>query len=185
MWGLGEFVTLSGAILQNVLIAKFVPPSIPFVGYGLDFGFADDPATLMSIWRTREDLYLNQEIYGQGYTNQALGNRMEEINVSRSSRIIADSAEPKSIRELRDMGFHVISSAKGWDYKHYAAQWLQSFKHIYIIEGSTEAYREFTGWSWALDRKGNKMPQPADGDDHTVDATIYGAYKKVKRWLGI
>ncbi|NCC44907.1 MAG: PBSX family phage terminase large subunit, partial [Clostridia bacterium] len=187
MWALGEFVTVEGAILSNWDVVPRVPDGVPFHGYGLDFGFSADPATLVKIWKHNDDIYAEECIYESGLTNQALAGRMRETGVSRYDVITADSAEPKSIEELRQAGFACSGAHKSPDYKRAAAQWLQS-KHIHIVQGSTNMIREISTWSWMRDKHGNQLPKPADGDDHTVDALIYGVYDnkgktlEIRRW---
>ena len=180
MWALGEFTTLEGAILSDIDVIKRVPEWAEFVGYGLDFGYANDPAALVAIWVRNDDLYLREEMYSPGMTNQAIASYMRELGVDRSAIIRGDAAEPKSIAEICEEGFTAISGWKGPDYKRAAARWLQS-KHLHVVEGSTNLLRELSTWSWSTDKHGNILPKPADGDDHTVDATIYGIYNG-KRW---
>ncbi len=177
MWALGEFVTMEGAILDDWDTVDKVPDGVQVVGYGLDFGFANDPATVVKVYKHNDDFYVDELLYETGLTNQALGLRMKQMGISHNDIIRADSAEPKSIAELKEMGFTVLPSEKSPDYKRAAAQWLRS-KHLHLIKGSTNLIREIASWSWDRDKHGNQLPKPADGDDHTVDALIYAVYKK-------
>lgn len=181
LWGLGEFTTLEGAILtQGVEVIRegdIESLGLEYVGRGQDFGYANDPAALVSIWSSDRALALREDLYETGLTNRDLSARYGELGVSYREVIRADSAEPKSIDELRADGWLVVPAEKGPDYKRAAARWLQS-KRIYVVEGSTNLLRELASWSWDRDRSGNLLPRPADGDDHTVDATIYGAYRR-------
>lgn len=177
MWALGEFVTMEGAILDDWDTVDKVPDGVQVVGYGLDFGFANDPATVVKVYKHNDDFYVDELLYETGLTNQALGLRMKQMGISHNDIIRADSAEPKSIAELKEMGFTVLPSEKSPDYKRAAAQWLRS-KHLHLINGSTNLIREIASWSWDRDKHGNQLPKPADGDDHTVDALIYAVYKK-------
>ena len=180
MWALGEFVTVEGAILTDWNVIDKVPDGVNCIGYGLDFGYAADPATLVKIWMHNDDLYAQEIVYENGLTNPQLAQRMRENGVQRRDIIRADSAEPKSIQEIKDEGFFCVPCDKSPDYKRAAARWLQS-KHIHIVRGSTNLLREVSTWSWAIDKHGNQLPKPADGEDHTVDALIYGAYDKKKQ----
>jgi len=181
MWALGEFTTVEGVILDGWDIVNKVPSGVPFLGYGLDFGYANDPAALVAIWEHNDELYVREDLYSTGLTNQDIAERMGDLGISRSDIIRADSAEPKSIEEIKRLGFTVVPSLKGPDYKRAAANWLKS-KRIHFIEGSTNLIREASTWSWDRDRHGNVLPRPADGDDHTIDAMIYGSYRKSRRW---
>jgi len=173
MWALGEFTTVEGSILTKWDIVDKVPDGINEGYYGLDFGFSADPACLIKTWIHNDDIYAREDIYQTGLTNQALGKMMQEDGVN--GVIIADSAEPKSIAELKEMGFHIKGYEKSPDYKRAAAQWLQG-KNIHILRGSTNMVREISSWCWDRDRKGNQLPKPADGNDHTVDSLIYSCY---------
>lgn len=183
MWALGEFATLEGVILDgNWDIVKEVPEGIPFVGYGMDFGFADDPAAVIAAWKHNNEVWLKEIVHSTGLTNPELSAVMMEQGVrKRKDEIIADSAEPKSIKDLRDMGWLVYPCKKSRDYKSAAANYLRSLK-IHIIEGSFNLIREVSTWSWKRDHKGNKLPLPADGNDHGIDATIYRIYRHTAMW---
>tara|TARA_Y100000310_G_scaffold265440_1_gene276478 strand:+ start:267 stop:1466 length:1200 start_codon:yes stop_codon:yes gene_type:complete len=178
----GEIADLQHAIIKNWDIVREVPEGVQLLGYGLDFGYANDPAVLMKIWMQHEHLYLQQLVYGTGLTNQDLAERFRELGLTREDVIRADSAEPKSIAEIQREGFTCIAGEKGPDYKRAAAKWFKS-RQIHILQGSEDAIREFPNWKWDRDRFGNMLPRPADGNDHTIDASIYGAYKKPKRVL--
>jgi len=99
----------------------------------------------------------------------------------RGDEIIADSAEPKSIRELRKLGWLILSADKGPDYKRAAAQYLRSLT-IHVLEGSPNIVKEFATWSWKQDKQGNILPVVADGNDHLIDALIYRVFRRHKRW---
>lgn len=182
MWALGLFTYLKGVILRdNWDIVSEVPKGVDEVGYGLDFGFAQDPAAVIKVWQRRDEIWVKQIIYETGLTNPELSGRMEEEGIrKRRDHIVADSAEPKSIRELRNLGWIVTGSEKGPDYKRAAAQYLRGLQ-IHILEGSGDLVKEAGAWSWKQDRQGNVLPVPADGNDHGIDALIYRLYKRKKR----
>ena len=181
MWGLGEFTTIKGAIITDWDIVDEVPEGIDPAYNGLDFGFSADPATLIRTWVHNDDVWAKEEIYQTGLTNQALGAKMRLLDNEYPLGVtIADSAEPKSIQELKDMGFYVKGFPKSPDYKRVACQWLQG-KHIHILSGSTNMIKEIGGWTWDFDRQGNQMPKPKDGDDHTCDALIYATVKNMRK----
>jgi phage terminase large subunit len=177
MWGLGEFTTLEGVILDgNWDIVDAVPEGIPLTGFGLDFGFANDPAAVIKVWQHNDDLYGQEIVYSSGLTNQALSAVMEEEGVRKSfDEIVGDSAEPKSIEELKQLGWLVVPSEKGPDYKRAAATYLRGLK-IHILKGSSNLIKECATWSWKRDKQNNVMPVPADGNDHLIDALIYRTF---------
>ena len=182
MWALGVGVRLKGAILDDFDVVDDVPDFAEFVCYGLDFGFANDPAALVAIWKHRNDLWVREELYAPGYTNQRLCEQFRLLGITPNHIIRADNSEPKSIAEIKAEDFRCIPGLKGPDYKRAAALWFKD-QHIHMVAGSSNLIRELPAWSWEQDRHGNMLPRPADGNDHTVDALIYGAYRKQKRQI--
>ncbi len=177
MWGLGEFATLHGAILKNWDVVKDVPTGIPMIGYGEDFGFADDPAAVVKVWRHRDDVWIQQKVYAAGLTNPELSEAMEYSGMRKGiDHTIADNAEPKTIQELKNLGWLMSPCEKGRDYKRAAALYLMGLK-LHVLEDSPAVKKEFATWSWKLDKEGKPMPVVADGNDHCVDAFIYRIFR--------
>lgn len=178
MWGLGEFTMLEGVILTNWDVVDIMPGRPPDM-YGVDFGFADDPAAVVRAWVATTELWVEEVIVANQLTNQQLVVAMKEAGIRpQVDRLTADSAEPKSIQELRDAGFIVIGSAKGADYKHAAAQWLNG-RRLHIARKSCNLQREVATWAWKQDKlTGRRLPIPVDGNDHCIDAMIYAAYRR-------
>ncbi len=177
MWALGEFTKLEGVILDGWDVVAAVPPGINELGYGLDFGFADDPAALVRVWQHNDELWLQELLYATGLTNPELSAAMAERGLEkRRADIVADSAEPKSIAELSNLGWFVQPAEKSPDYKRAAAQYLRGCK-VHVLEGSPNLVKELATWAWKRDKQGHVLPVPADGNDHLVDATIYRVYR--------
>jgi len=183
LWALGEFTKLKGAILERWDIVDGVPDGVPMVGYGLDFGFADDPAFVVKAWRQKDEVWLKEVICASGLTNQELSTTMDsEGMVRHRDLVVADSAEPKSIKELRELGWQVKGADKSRDGKHAAAQFLRGLV-IHLLKGSTELIAEFGTWCWQSDRRTQKLlPVPVDGNDHGIDATIYLLFNPATPW---
>lgn len=181
MWALGEFVALEGVILDgNWDVVTEVPREAPLIGNGIDFGFAQDPAAVIRVWGDpKSEIWVKECVYETGLLNRELGAAMAEEGLQRSEVSVADSAEPKSIADLQSLGWTMLPSTKGPDYKRFAAQSLRSLR-IHVLEGSTNCIKEFATWSWKRDRQDNPMPIPADGNDHCVDALIYLTMKFAK-----
>ena len=172
LWALGEFTKLEGVVYTNWDIVKDVPAGVQSIGCGLDFGFSADPAACVRIWLHKEELYLKQLVYNTDLTNTDLVRAMKEAGVSENETITADSAEPKSIEDLKRAGFRMIRGVqKRANYKEDMANRIRSYK-IHIIEGSTDLIREISTYSWARDRMGKQLPKLQDGDDHALDAML-------------
>ena len=183
MWALGLFTFLEGVIFKNWDIVDSVPKGVNYMGAGLDFGFANDPLAVTNVWQSHEELWLEEIVYEIGLTNPEASTLMQERGLKRhEDEIIADSAEPKSIKEFKDLGWIISRCDKGPDYKRAAIRYLKGFR-IHILRKSTNLIREFGTWSWKKDKVSGKfLPIPVDGNDHGIDSVIYRTYTKAKRW---
>ena len=147
---------------------------------GLDFGYADDPAapTRCHYDRAQNTLYILDARYLYGMTNDLLA--AECKNIFGREVVTCDSAEPKSIAELRQYGLTCVAAQKGKDSVNYGIQWLQ--KLTIIIDSSlNECINEFTVYKWQEDKDGNTLPKPVDRDNHcltgdTIVNTVEGDF---------
>lgn len=185
LWTLGDYTEIKGAILTNWDEVPRIPDNVDFIGYGLDFGFSNDPCGLLGVWGNRDELWLKEYIYSTGLTNRDLARKMHEMGINAHDRIVADSAEPKSIEDLFREGFKGIRGVKKRaNYKADMALVLQGYK-LHLCQGSTNLKREIQTWSWDEDKNGNLLPVPRDGNDHLCDPLVmvmhdYRGNKKMK-----
>jgi phage terminase large subunit len=165
---------IEGLIFRNHNIVPEIPKDAEFIAAGMDFGFTNDPTTLIEVYRFNGELYVNQLLYSTGLTNQDIGNKLTELGFDKSKRIIADSAEPKSIEELRRMGFNIQGAIKGADSIRASIDILKRFV-INITGNSTHTKKEFMSYKWS-----EKNPnEPIDGYNHTIDAIRYVALNRL------
>jgi len=172
MWALGEFVGLSGAVFQNWRIVDDIPEVAEFLGYGLDFGFSVDPAVLVACYRCDGELYYRELIYETELTNADIIARMRDLGVTKQQEIIADSAEPKSIEEIRRAGFYIRPAVKGPDSVRKGVDYMKQFWHN-IERGSQGLIKEFGAYSWVTNKDGSAKPIPVDAFNHGIDAIRY------------
>ena len=92
-----------------------IPSDAQLIGYGMDFGFTNDPTAVVGVYRYNGELIIDEVMYHKGHTNQDISLFMTSCAVDRSVLIVADSAEPKSIEELRRMGWRIEGANKGKD----------------------------------------------------------------------
>ncbi len=146
-----------------------MPDSAELIGYGLDFGFSADPAACVKVWGNKKEIWVKGLVYSTDLSNAELYDKIKEAG---ASRIVADSAEPKSISELFRLGLRGIRGAKKRaNYKTEVAKILQGMV-IHLVDGDTDLQREFSTWCWDEDKTGKLLPRPKDGNDHYVDALI-------------
>lgn len=184
MWALGEFVGLSGAIFNNWGIVDKIPEEADFIGYGLDFGFSIDPAALIACYKYNGEFYHREVIYQTGLTNRDLAAEMRSAGIDKNSEIMADSAEPKSIEELRREGFFIKPAQKGPDSVRAGLDYMRGFRHN-IERGSGGLIREFGSYCWKTDTSGKPKPQPIDDFNHGIDAIRYRLFAGPKKQVFI
>lgn len=172
LWALGEFTKLEGLVFDNWDIVKEVPEGIESIGVGIDFGFSNDPAAILRIYAHNDELWIKGLLYKTGLTNSLLSSEMSKCGIDSNELITADSAEPKTIEDLRRMGWRSIRGVqKKANYKEDLVNRIRSFK-IHLIEGDTDLIREFSTYAWSRDKYGKQLPKLQDGDDHYIDAAI-------------
>lgn len=141
--------------------------------YGMDFGFSSDPTALVEIKEHNNKVWLRELIYETGLTNQKIAKRLDELGVERSAFIYADSAEPKSIEEIHQLGWNILPSTKGKDSINAGISMLLD-REICYTEGSTNLVREIQEYRWALDKNKEPTNKPIDDYNHILDSCRYG-----------
>lgn len=173
---LGDFVTLDKLIFQNYKVEDFDYEKVKGqLLVGLDFGFIADPSVIIASLLDEENkrIYIFKEWQGQGYTNQELIKVIESLGFSKSV-IIADSAEQKSIEEIKRGGIQKIRAAqKGPDSVIHGLQKLMNYE--IIVHPSCEGVLvEFENYSWQKDKHtGEYINKPIDNFNHFCDALRY------------
>lgn len=176
---IGEITGTGGAVFENVKEMAMTEADIGQFDkryYGLDFGFAVDPLAFVSMYydSKREDLYIFDEIYQPKLTNRQAAGKIKE-KITDTAIIRADSAEPKSIRELNELGIKVIPAKKGPDSVDFGIKWLQGLSNIYIDKNRCpNAYREFVTYEYEQTRDGQYISSYPDKNNHAIDAARYG-----------
>jgi phage terminase large subunit len=140
--------------------------------FGLDFGFSSDPCAGAKLHydRAHKRIYILDELYEKGLTNTALAPVLRDF--AGNNYITCDSAEPKSIKELQNMGVRALGAKKGPDSVMHGIQWLQG--HEIIIDSKCQnAKNEFQLYQWKKDKDGNSLRVPEDRNNHLIDAIRY------------
>lgn len=171
----GEFCTLDKLVYNNWHISDFNPSEINGTRLaGLDFGYTNDPtAIVQSIATADNKLYIYKEYTEKGLTNQQIATVLKQLGVSKDV-IIADSAEPKSIREIQLAGIpRIRESVKGPDSINQGIQLLQQYE-IIVSPECTNVIEELENYSWQKDKQtGEYINKPIDLYNHCLDALRY------------
>lgn len=188
--GLGGWGIVDGLVYENWKEEAFDLDEVrkqPGVvsAFGLDFGYTNDPSTLFCGLLDKENkrLFVFDEMYGKGMSNKRIADTVKEMGYGKE-RITADSAEPKSIDELKSLGLRVKAAMKGKDSVKNGIQWIQDLE-IIIHPKCVNFITEISNYTWDKDKFGNKLNEPIDDFNHLLDAMRYALeqYITEKKWL--
>ena len=171
---------IQGLVLTNWDIVDMLPPREEWKMscYGLDFGFTNDPSALEHVIMAHGELWIDERIYSTGLTNPDIANRAKDSGIGSEDQIVADCAEPKSIRELQAHGLWVTASPKGQDSIVSGLDILKRYR-IHVTRRSTGIISNMRAYKWANDRDGNMTNKPEDRNNHGIDAIRYVALLKL------
>lgn len=179
----GEIGSLQGTVFSFNTCDE-IPKEARFMAYGLDFGFSNDPAAVVAVYLFNKAIYLREVLYQTGLTNSDLASRLQGL-ISKNAEIIADSAEPKSIEDMRRFGYTNIRAAeKGQDSIRTSIDIIQRHD-IYIEKASTNLIKEFRQYRWSTDKTGKQLDKPVDAFNHLIDGTRYVALIKLRPQSGV
>lgn len=183
--GLGQWGVVEGLIYENYEPRKFELKDIKdcVTVCGLDFGYTNDPtAFFMGFYdESNKKLYVWDEFYEKGLTNRKIYQRITSMGYGKE-KIIADSAEPKSIDELREFGLRVRGAKKGRDSINNGVQFIQDLK-IIIHPRCVNFMTEISNYVWDKDKFGKTLNQPVDDFNHLMDAMRYAVEPLHKKKL--
>ncbi|CAA6810341.1 MAG: Terminase large subunit [uncultured Sulfurovum sp.] len=174
----GELGMLEGVVFNNWSEINKVPEEAKLIGAGLDFGYTNDPSSLTMVYKLDNTIILDEIIYRTGLLNPEISKLIKNNNIK--CEIIADSAEPKSIAELKRYGHRVIGAKKGKDSINFGISILQEYD-ILITRRSNNIKNEFNKYSWKKDREGNHLNIPEDLNNHAIDGIRYLAMAKLTK----
>lgn len=173
VYGLGELSRLEGLIFPNYEVSAQWPTyNVKWKGYGLDFGYTNDPTALIEVRLHHGKLYARQWIFQRGLTNSDIVAKMDLLGIDKGIYIVADSAEPKSIEEISRAGYLIKSVVKGKDSIMHGIDIMKRFP-IVIHNESKDLANEFNSYTWLVDRDGKALNKPIDKFNHGIDAFRY------------
>jgi phage terminase large subunit len=177
VYGLGLVGSLEGVVFQNWEQIRAVPGNAKILGYGMDFGYTNDPTTLIACYKLDNELIFDEVIYRTGLLNSDIKDLMNNHNVGHNV-VYADSAEPKSIAELKRYGFYIKPTDKGRDSINYGINILQQY-NFKVTKRSTNLIKELRSYTWDTSKTGERLNKPIDAFNHGIDAMRYFAMMKL------
>lgn len=153
-----------GVIFDNWEEGEF-DDSLPFV-WGMDFGYVEDPTTLVKVAKDNGKVYVKEFLYDKGMSTSQISEALNRITTG--ELIIADNAEPRLISELQELGHNIIACTKGKDSVKNGIAQLREFKMI-VDPNSFNTKKELNNYAWSSKHSN----VPIDKHNHICDALRY------------
>ena len=172
VYGLGELGEIEGKIYNGWQIIDEIPFEARLERYGLDFGYTQDPTAISAIYYYNGAYIFSEITYQKGLSNKEIADILKNL---KPALVIADSAEPKSVDEIRSYGINIMGAEKGRDSVRFGIQAIQNQK-VSITKQSISGIKEYRNYLWMSDKAGRIISpnQPEKGNDHFLDACRYG-----------
>ena len=175
IYGKGEFAPNEKAIFMFDLVDDY---DADFVGFGMDFGFSNDPTTLCAVYKSGDNLYLEELLYEKGLVTSDIVKKLTELKIDKSYEIWCDSAEPRLIEEIYRSGFNAKAVTKGKDSIKFGISVMNNY-NIHIDKKSQNLINEMYAYQYSTDKYGYTTDNPEGGLDHLIDAARYVAMMKL------
>lgn len=170
VYGEGQLGVIEGRIYKEWQIIDEIPHEAHLERYGLDFGYSNDPTSIVAIYKHNGGYILDEVIYQKGLSNKAI---VDALQTQPQALVIADSAEPKSIDEIKSYGIPILPAVKGKDSVNSGIQFVKNQK-ISVTKNSTNIIKEYRNYLWETDKDGKILNVPEHQFSHSMDAIRYG-----------
>ena len=167
VYGEGQVGSLEGVVFSNWKTIDKLPAEARLIGIGLDFGYTNDPTAIVEIYTYNGQRILHEAKYQTGMLNSDISHVLPS-----AVPIYADSAEPKSIDEIRRYGKTIKGVTKGKDSINYGIDIMQQQEYLVTL-ASTNLIKELRSYTWDVDKNGTKLNKPIDHFNHAIDAVRY------------
>jgi phage terminase large subunit len=170
VYGLGQLGEVEGKIYKDWAIVDSIPHEARLERYGLDFGYSNDPTAIVAIYYYNGGYILDEITFKKGLLNKQIA---DILKGEKEALIIADSAEPKSIDEIKSYGLLIQGADKGKDSIVNGINTVQE-QRISVTRRSTNIINEYRNYLWKTDKDGKVLNVPEGGFNHSLDAIRYG-----------
>ena len=167
---LGEPNLLESKIYKDWLIVDSIPHEARLVRYGLDFGYTNDPTAIVAIYYYNGGYILDEIVYQKGLSNKSIADILTALP---KATCIADSAEPKSIDEIKSYGVVILPATKGAGSVNQGIGFVGEQK-ISVTKRSLNLWNEYQNYVWLTDKSGKTINEPVGFNDHLMSAIRYG-----------
>jgi phage terminase large subunit len=164
----GEIGSLEGVIFNNWNTIDTIPNDARLLGYGVDFGYSNDPTAIVEVYKWNDKRILNEICYQKELSNSQIAKL-----IPTKDSAYCDSAEPKSIAELKALGVRAYPVTKGSDSINFGIQVMQEQNYL-VTSKSINLISELRKYAWDKDKRtGEKLNKPIDNFNHAIDAVRY------------
>lgn len=171
VYGLGQLGQKRGQVYDNWTQVSSVPEQAKLVRRGLDFGYTNDPTCIVDIYQYNDEFVVHERKYATGMKNNQIAEFLLDLPEP-EMLVIADSAEPKSIDEIKTHGVQIIGASKGPGSISQGIDAVRSQK-IAVTKDSINIIKEQRNYLWKVDRDDNPINTPIDSFNHAMDAIRY------------
>lgn len=171
VYGLGQLGEIETRIYRGWQMIDEIPYGARLDRYGVDFGYTNDPTSIVAIYYHDGGYIFDEVLYQKGMLNKQIADTL--LVQEDKALVIADAAEPKSIDEIRLYGLNILPALKGAGSVSKGIQFVQS-KKISVTKRSTNLIKEYRNYVWITDDDGRILNEPIDLNNHAMDALRYG-----------
>lgn len=184
VYGLGLLGEIESRIYTGWIMLDDIPEEARLAKSALDFGYSIDPTAIIDIYRWNGGFILDEIAYTTGLSNREIATILK--NNEDRKLVIADSAEPKSIDEIKGYGVSIVGAMKGPDSIRNGISQVQNMT-IYVTKRSLNLIKEYRNYVWMKDKNDKyispNVPEP--GEDHALDAVRYGLASAISESAGV
>lgn len=180
VYGLGQLGEIEGRIYKDWQIIEEIPHEAKLERYGIDFGYTNDPTAIVALYRYNGGFIFDEITYNKGLSNKSISDIFENIP---KALIIADSAEPKSIDEIRSYGRNILGAVKGPGSVMQGIQYIQS-QRCSVTSRSINIIKAYRNYMYYQDNSGKFLNEPDDSIhewSNSMDAIRYGFSGLIER----
>jgi len=169
VYGLGQLGVVEGRVYRDWQIIDEIPHEARLERYGMDFGYSNDPTAIVAVYKYNDGFIFDEVCFQKGLSNKQIADIL--LNQDKAM-VMADSAEPKSIDEIKSYGVNIFPAIKGQGSVNKGIQYVQDQK-CSITKRSINIIKEYRNYLFKEDKNGKVTNEPQAGFDHSMDAIRY------------
>ena len=169
VYGLGQLGEVEGKIYKDWQIIDEIPHGARLEGYGMDFGYSNDPTAIVAVYYYDGGYLLDEVTFQKGLSNKQIA---DILNNQKKALVVADSAEPKSIDEIASYGVMITGANKGQGSVLQGIQYVQD-QRISMTKRSLNVIKAYRNYLWKTDKDGKIINEPDHTWSDAMDAVRY------------